>query len=107
VLFGQHGAHEADQGVAVREDPDDVGAAADLLVEAFLGVVRPDLAPDLFRERGERRQVRTCVLKMVGDLGELVGEGSTSGAVVVSRSANTVGQSISWAVVIASIPLLE
>jgi hypothetical protein len=44
---------------------------------------------------------------MVGDLGELVGEGSTSGAVVVSRSANTVGQSISWAVVIASIPLLE
>jgi hypothetical protein len=32
---------------------------------------------------------------------------STSGWVVVSRSANTCGQSISWAVVIASIPLLE
>jgi hypothetical protein len=35
-LFGQHGADEADQGVAVGEDPDDVGAAADLLVEPFL-----------------------------------------------------------------------
>ena len=32
---------------------------------------------------------------------------STSGWVVVSRSASTAGQSISWAVVIASIPLLE
>ena len=32
---------------------------------------------------------------------------STSGCAVVSRSANTVGQSISWAVVIALIPLLE
>ena len=32
---------------------------------------------------------------------------STSGWQVVSRSANTCGQSISWAVVIASIPLLE
>ena len=33
VLFGQHGADEADQRVAVGEDADDVGAAADLLVE--------------------------------------------------------------------------
>ena len=32
---------------------------------------------------------------------------NTSGLVVVSRSANTRGQSIAWAVVIASIPLLE
>jgi hypothetical protein len=30
VLFGEHGADEADDGVAVREDPDRVGAAADL-----------------------------------------------------------------------------
>jgi hypothetical protein len=36
VLFGQDGADEADQGVAVGEDADDVGAAADLLVEPFL-----------------------------------------------------------------------
>jgi hypothetical protein len=32
---------------------------------------------------------------------------STSGEVVVSRSASSCGQSISWAVVIACIPLLE
>ena len=43
--------------VAVGEDADDVGAAADLAVESFLGVVRPDLAPDLFRERGEGEDV--------------------------------------------------
>jgi hypothetical protein len=52
VVFGQHRTDEADQGVAVGEDADDVGAAADLLVEAFLRVVRPDLAPDLLGERG-------------------------------------------------------
>jgi hypothetical protein len=36
VLFGQDGADEADQGVAAGEDPDDVGAAADLAVQPFL-----------------------------------------------------------------------
>ena len=36
VLFGQHGADEADQRGAVGEDADDVGAAADLLVEPLL-----------------------------------------------------------------------
>jgi hypothetical protein len=55
VLFGQDGADEADQGTPIGEDPDDVGAAANLLVEPFLGVVGPDLAPDLFGERGERQ----------------------------------------------------
>jgi hypothetical protein len=40
VLFGQHGADEADQGAPVGEYPDDVGAASDLLVQPFLGVVR-------------------------------------------------------------------
>ena len=50
VLFGEDGADESDQGVAVGEDADDVGAAADFAVEPFLGVVRPDLAPQLLRE---------------------------------------------------------
>jgi hypothetical protein len=36
VLFGEHRADEADQCVAVGEDPDDVGAAPDFFVEAFL-----------------------------------------------------------------------
>ena len=47
VLLGQDRADEADHGLTVREDPDDVGSAADLAVEALLRVVRPDLAPDL------------------------------------------------------------
>jgi hypothetical protein len=37
VLLGEDGAEEADQGIAAGEDPDDVGAAADLAVEALLG----------------------------------------------------------------------
>jgi hypothetical protein len=41
VLLGEHGADEADQGAAVGEDPDDVGAAADLTVETFLGYLEP------------------------------------------------------------------
>ena len=36
VLLGEHGADQADQGGAVGEDADDVGAAADLAVESFL-----------------------------------------------------------------------
>jgi hypothetical protein len=39
VLLGQDRADEADEGVAAGEDADDVGAAADLAVEAFLRVV--------------------------------------------------------------------
>jgi hypothetical protein len=33
VLLGQDGADEADQGVSVGEDPDDIGVVADLPVE--------------------------------------------------------------------------
>jgi hypothetical protein len=36
VLFGQDGADEADEGVAVGEDADDVGSPAYFPVEAFL-----------------------------------------------------------------------
>jgi hypothetical protein len=36
VLFGEHGADQADQAAAVGEDADDVGAPADLAVESFL-----------------------------------------------------------------------
>jgi hypothetical protein len=39
VLLGQDRADQADQGVAVGEDADHVGAAADLPAQAFLGVV--------------------------------------------------------------------
>ena len=46
VLLGQHRSDESDDAGSVGEDPDDVGAAADLAVEPLLGVVGPDLAPD-------------------------------------------------------------
>ena len=60
---------------AVGEDPDDVGAAADLAVESLVGVVRPDLAPDLLGERGERQDVGAGVLEVLGDGGELLVQG--------------------------------
>jgi hypothetical protein len=56
VLFGEHGADEADPGVAVGEDADDAGAPPDLPVEPLGGVVRQDPPPDLLRERGEGQQ---------------------------------------------------
>ena len=74
MLFGQDGADEARQGVAVGEDPDDVGAAADVLVEPFLGVVGPDLPPDLFRKHGERGQVLRAGVEVLSDFGELLGQ---------------------------------
>ena len=51
VLLGEDGADQADDGVAVREDPDHVGAALDLLVEPLERVVGPDLTPVRRRER--------------------------------------------------------
>jgi hypothetical protein len=39
VLLGEDGADEADQCLAVGEDADDVGAAADLAVEPLLGLL--------------------------------------------------------------------
>ena len=38
-MFGEHGTEEADERVSVGEDADDVGAAADLPVESFLGLL--------------------------------------------------------------------
>jgi hypothetical protein len=69
VLFGQDGSHEADQGVAVGEDADDISSASDFFVEPFLGVVGPNLASDLFGKRGERQQFRPSVIKMSSGVG--------------------------------------
>src|SRR2546430_2651915 len=46
-LFGQDCADQPDDGGPVGEDPNDVGAAADLFVQALLRVVGPDLTTDL------------------------------------------------------------
>ena len=66
VLLGQHRADQADQRVAAGEDPDHVGAAADLLVQPFLRVVRPDLPPDLPRVAGEGQQLVAGVVEVRG-----------------------------------------
>lgn len=57
VLLGEDGFDEANDRLAVREDADNIGAAANLAVESFGRVVGPDLLPDLFREHGEREDL--------------------------------------------------
>lgn len=47
-LFGQHRTDEADDGVAVGKNAHYVGSAPYLSIEAFLGIIAPDLTPDLF-----------------------------------------------------------
>lgn len=44
--------------------------SVDLLVEPLLGIV----GPDLFGERGECRQLRSCRFQVLGDRGEFGGE---------------------------------
>jgi hypothetical protein len=48
------------------EDLDDVRAAADILVQRLLRVVRPDLPPDLPRERGDGQQFVAGVIEVFG-----------------------------------------
>ena len=43
ILFGEQRAGEADHGGVVGKDPDDIGAAADLLVDAFQRVGAAEL----------------------------------------------------------------
>ncbi len=78
VLFGQDSADQADQGGAAGEDPHDVGAAADLAVQPFLRVVRPDLAPELLGEAGEGEHVGAGGVQVRSDIGQLPGTASRS-----------------------------
>ena len=55
--------------VPVGEDADDVGAAADLAVEPFVGVVGPDLARSFGKADA---QVGAGGVEVLGDLGQLV-----------------------------------
>ncbi len=79
VLFAEDRADEADDGFAVGEDADDVGAAAEFLVEALLGVVGPDLAPVLLGECGEGQDVGPGCLDQGGGLGEALELGDDPG----------------------------
>jgi hypothetical protein len=53
VDFDQHRSGEAEQSGRVGEDPDDVGAAFDLLVDPFQWSGRPDFLLVRDREVGE------------------------------------------------------
>src|SRR5580698_9007523 len=75
VLFGQDGPDEADQGVTVGEDADNVGPPSYLPVQSLLGVIAPQLAPDFLREAGEGEHVRAGLVEVGGDLGEFAGDG--------------------------------
>src|SRR6266508_1823826 len=70
VLLSEDRSYEPNDRVAVGEDPDDVGAPSDLPVQSLLGVVGPDLAPVLGRERAERGDVGSGVGEDARRLGE-------------------------------------
>ncbi len=67
VLFGQHSSDEADDGSAVGEEPDDIGSAPSLSLEALAGLFGPDLAPDVPGKRGECQQISAGGVVIVGD----------------------------------------
>jgi hypothetical protein len=75
VLLGEESADEADDAVAVRVEAHDVGAAADLPVQPFGGVVRPNPLPDLLREHGKREDLLPRRLEVGEALRELVLDG--------------------------------
>ena len=83
MLFGQDRADEADQGVAVGEDADDVGAPADLLIEPLL---YPALGGSAIRSAGWSLSVEA--LEMVG---EGVGNAFVAGGVVGPAAAFGIG----------------
>ena len=66
-LDGQH-RDQPDQRGVVGEDPDDVGAPADLAVEALKRIRGPQLAPVLGREGVERQHVGLGLVEQRGDL---------------------------------------
>jgi hypothetical protein len=70
VLFDAEHSGEPDQRAVVGEDADDVGAAADLLVEALERVRGPELAPVRAREAVEGEDVGFGVLEHRRDLAE-------------------------------------
>ena len=68
-MLDQEHAGEADQRGVVGEDADDVGAPADLAVDALERVGASQLGLVLGRERVEGEQVGLGVGEQLGDLG--------------------------------------
>ena len=70
VLFGENSPDEAPDRSPVREDAHGVGASPYLVIEALLGVVRPDLRPMRHEERGEGENLWPRLFQHYGGLGE-------------------------------------
>jgi hypothetical protein len=68
ILLGEEGASESDHGGVVGEDPDHVGAAADLFVDPLQRVSGAELGPVLAREQVEGDQVLLGVFEQPADL---------------------------------------
>jgi hypothetical protein len=70
VLLDSEHRGQADQRAVVGEDPDDIGASADLAVEALKRVGASDLAPVVCGEAVEGQDVVLGGLEHPGDLGQ-------------------------------------
>lgn len=70
ILLGEECAGKADDGVGVREDAHDVGAAGHFAVEALQAVGGADLTPVRGGVIHVRQDVRLCVQEQFGDLRE-------------------------------------
>ena len=77
VLRGEDRPDEPPDCSPVREDAHDVGAPPSLLVEALMGVVRPDLRPMGHGERGEGEYLWSRLFQHHGGLQELPEVGHT------------------------------
>jgi len=74
LLLQQQAPHQADDRGVVGEDPDDAGAAFDLLVQTLQGVGAPDLAPVFGWEAAKCQHVFPGLGHQCGGGGELLGE---------------------------------
>ena len=63
VLLDDHARSEPDQGAVVGEDADDVGAAADLAIDALQRVRGAQLRPVIGREAVEGEQILLGLLQ--------------------------------------------
>jgi hypothetical protein len=68
VLLERQRAGAPDHGLVVGEDPDDIGATADLLVHALQRVRFAQLGPVPWRESVERDQILLGCLEQLADL---------------------------------------
>jgi hypothetical protein len=91
VLLDSEHRGQADQRAVVGEDPDDVGAPADLAVEALQRVGASDLAPVVGREGVEGQDVVLGALHQGNDLGELALQRGHRFGEPVARLVETVG----------------